>query len=96
MHCGWTGELRSRDFERAYGLARCPISRTGWHNPVITVERHHTPTLCRQFWKCVDCGIAATVIVDPVADVDWDPDSIIEVAPAIIVPPVVLKSPIKA
>jgi hypothetical protein len=74
-HCGWEGIVRSRDFERAFGLARCPKSNTGWHHPTITWVPNTVPNVLVLRFKCAICGRIATRPLHPVEDIQWhDPE----------------------
>lgn len=72
-HCGWSGEVRSRAFERAYGLSRCVRSNTGWHYPTITVLPNTEPGSLVLMFECTLCGRKATATLDPIADIVWQP-----------------------
>ena len=70
-HCGWKGTVRSRDFERAYGLSRCPKSSTGWHHPVLRVVPNTRPNSLALICVCSECGRKGTSTLDPIADILW-------------------------
>lgn len=70
-HCGWQGEVRSRDFERVYGNSRCPSSSTGWHHPVISVVPNQQPSNLVLRLRCPMCGLEAETRLDPIEDMEW-------------------------
>lgn len=74
MHCGWVGEVRSREFEKLFGNSRCPKSATGWHTVEIVAEQNQTPDVLRLQFKCIDCHATGSTVIDPVQDVRWNFD----------------------
>lgn len=72
-HCGWEGEVRSREFERAFGNSRCPNSSTGWHYPVIQVQPNTEPSSLVLRFRCTLCGWEASTVLDPIDDIRWFP-----------------------
>lgn len=71
LHCGWSGEIRSRDFERAYGAARCRKSATGWHTVNIIAERNENPDVLRLRFECLECHVQGACAIDPVSNIEW-------------------------
>jgi hypothetical protein len=71
LHCGWRGEIRSRPFERAYGMSRCPKSGDGWHHPLVTISHNTEADAMHQRLHCPLCGIDGTVRIHPIRDIDW-------------------------
>lgn len=72
-HCGWTGEVRSKTFEREFGLSRCPKSSHGGHLVRIEAVGSVAPTVLRLRLTCVECGLVGWIVADPAIDVDWLP-----------------------
>jgi len=71
-HCGWEGAVRSRDFERTYGDARCPKSRTGWHHVTAEIHDNAEPDALRMTLRCIYCGAVGEITIHPVDDVMWE------------------------
>ena len=72
QHCGWRGTIRSAEFEREYGSARCPKSTTGFHHAHVRVDgnRHRTDHTALVF-DCKICGAKGFLIIDPIKDIEW-------------------------
>ena len=71
-HCGWRGSVRSREFERAYGHSRCPISMDGWHFAVLKLKISKDRSGKYQLvFVCKLCGAKGTFALDPVRDIPW-------------------------
>lgn len=71
-HCGWTGTIRSRAFERRYANARCPKSTSGWHWVTVEVDlSQFEPAGMTIKTRCVECGATGIGVLDPVTQMRW-------------------------
>jgi len=70
-HCGWKGEVRSRDFERAYGHSRCPGSPTGWHHALARLGMNPEPDALQLDFSCSYCGVVGECVIHPIEDITW-------------------------
>lgn len=69
-HCGWRGELRSKDFERDFGLSRCPVHPSGIHQCQVILEPAEHASIAMRL-TCTQCGTRGASISHPIHDVEW-------------------------
>ncbi len=69
-HCGWEGIVRSLDFEREYGLERCPKSNTGWHHTTIQWVPNSEPSNVALRFRCSICGTTGLIVIAS-QDIQW-------------------------
>ena len=72
LQCGWRGRLKHRGFEDAYGLAKCRVSRSGWHDARATIIQNEAPAPITVELVCIECGQRGHFNLDVVQGVHWE------------------------
>lgn len=70
-HCGWSGNLRSIDFERTYGASRCVATANGCHDVKVVARQADHPGDLTLTIYCSACGCEGHVSLDPIDDIYW-------------------------
>jgi len=69
--CGWTGTMRSKQFEQVYGPARCTVSENGWHDVSVTVYKNETPGPLTIELRCKQCGAVGHRTIPAITGIAW-------------------------
>jgi hypothetical protein len=63
-HCGWEGEVRSREFERVFkNNMRCIKSNDGWHHPNMWTIPNAEPNSIVAVLQCALCKMVAVRVI---------------------------------
>ena len=71
QHCGWRGTIRSKPFERDFGLSRCAMAPDGLHRIEPGIAADSSPRVLHLVLRCLVCGHEGHAMVDWLMDTEW-------------------------